>query len=296
MESKEEMTRWAFNFENWKPTSTEWGNLLSFIQLEERVRIGKFKRPIGKSVYLTGKDNPDAKSSLVGRLMQRKMVHKYQNISNNDIKLERTTKGKPYFAQSQCRNIYPNFNFNVSHQGDFVVGGCEAEWLFGIDVMKVEYRGQRSGSNEEFFRDMRDCFTESEWNVIENYKNPLESFYQHWCLKEGYIKAIGIGLGFELQRAQFKIDFEKNNEATVAISETIGGIHVTQNNWHFELHELPNQHVAAVAYGPPSEADSSSSDGINMKHNIMTKAIDIKRIPFKIISIDELLLGMSPLK
>lgn len=51
---------------------------------------------------MTGKDNPDAKSSLVGRLMQRKMVHDFQNIDYKDIKLLRTTKGKPYFV---CRAL-----------------------------------------------------------------------------------------------------------------------------------------------------------------------------------------------
>lgn len=282
------MVRWAFNFEEWKPTSTEWDKLLKLVQPEERERIGRFKRPIGNGVYLTGKDNPDAKSSLVGRLMQRKLVHDHQAVPYASIKLQRTAKGKPFFDQSSCTNqSYPNFNFNVSHQGDFVIGGCESEWLLGVDVMKVELRGNQK--RDDFFRDMKDCFTTNEWKTINSYHNPLESFYQHWCLKEGYIKAVGIGLGFELQRAEFTINFETNT-ATIAIDR------VKRDNWHFELHHIDALHVAAVAYGPPSEADPcSQGKGINMDHKIAPekRAVDILRIPFEIIqSIDQLVAEM----
>jgi phosphopantetheinyl transferase len=60
--------------------------------------VFRFKRPIGSGSYLTGKDNPDAKSSLIGRLMQRKMVHDFQDIPYSNIQLLRTKKGKPYFV------------------------------------------------------------------------------------------------------------------------------------------------------------------------------------------------------
>jgi len=222
---------------------------------------------------------------LIGRLMQRKMVHDYQQIPYADFKLGRTKKGKPYFDQALCVNkSYPNFNFNVSHQGDFVVGGCEGEWLLGVDVMKVELRGNQKC--QDFFRDMRTCFTKKEWETINSHTNPLESFYQHWCLKEGYIKAVGIGLGFELQQAEFHLDL-KTNTAIVYINN------VLRKDWHFELHYLPNQHVAAVAYGPPAEADDCSRGaGINMSHVIGSGVDTIPRVPFRILTLAELLENM----
>lgn len=95
-----------------------------------------------------------------------------------------------------------------------------------------------------------------------------------------------------MQRAEFQIDNE-NNTAIVLIDS------VKQNEWHFELHgiyllpslslahppsiefvssffgfnflfvqknlvnnlELPQSHVSACAYGPPSHADPVSSAG-----------------------------------
>ena len=64
-------------------------------------------------------------------------------------------------------------------------------------------------SKEEFFNLMRGQFTNYEWSNIRGPAEPqkqVDQFYLHWALKESYIKAVGIGLGFELQRAQFSIN------------------------------------------------------------------------------------------
>jgi hypothetical protein len=65
---------------------------------------------------------------------------------------------------------------------------------------------------------------------------------------------------------------------------------------HFELHRLDEWHVAAVAYGPPHEADEcSKGKGINMAHTIAPeqRAEDIRRIEFEILTIDQLTRDMA---
>eukprot|EP00899_Mesostigma_viride_P019490 jgi/Mesvir1/27542/Mv07300-RA.1 len=77
-----------------------------------------------------------------------------------------------------------------------------------------------------------------------------DQFYRHWCLKEAYIKAVGIGLGFELGRAEFAC-LEGDpwaREARVAID----GAH--RPDWRFFLDRLGANHWVCVARGPPSEA------------------------------------------
>ncbi len=93
----------------------------------------------------------------------------------------------------------------------------------GVDVMDIKVTGRQTIS--EFFDIMTNCFTPFEWRTIRKpnlERDRLEQFFIHWCLKEAYIKAgtlpllllvicsfshweVGIGLGFELQRAQFTL-------------------------------------------------------------------------------------------
>jgi 4'-phosphopantetheinyl transferase len=56
------VVRWAFRVGSWHPTEQEWLKAASYIQAEEKERIGKF-------VF-----RRDAKSSMIGRLLIRKFV------------------------------------------------------------------------------------------------------------------------------------------------------------------------------------------------------------------------------
>lgn len=72
--------------------------------------------------------------------MMRKLVAEKLNIPWNNIRLQRTAKGKPVLAKDSL-NPYPNFNFNISHQGDYAVLAAEPELQVGIDVMKTSFPG-----------------------------------------------------------------------------------------------------------------------------------------------------------
>ena len=48
----------------------------------------------------------------------------------------------------------------------------------------------------------------------------LAQFYRHWSMKEAYIKAVGIGLGFELRRAEFR--YVEGSDQTMAMVNRTG--------------------------------------------------------------------------
>uniref|UniRef100_A0A8I5QZH5 L-aminoadipate-semialdehyde dehydrogenase-phosphopantetheinyl transferase n=1 Tax=Papio anubis TaxID=9555 RepID=A0A8I5QZH5_PAPAN len=182
-----EGVRWAFSCGTWLPSRAEWLLAVRSIQPEEKERIGQF-------VFAR-----DAKAAMAGRLMIRKLVAEKLNIPWNHIRLQRTAKGKPVLAKDSS-NPYPNFNFNISHQGDYAVLAAEPELQVGIDIMKTSF--------PEFFHIMKRKFTNKEWETIRSFKDEwtqLDMFYRNWALKESFIKAIGVGLGFELQRLEFDL-------------------------------------------------------------------------------------------
>jgi 4'-phosphopantetheinyl transferase len=162
-----------------------------------------------------------------------------------DLILKRTKEGKHYFD----RIDNARFNVNVSHAGDLVVGACHDRRLVGVDVMDLRY--PRNETVEQYLHTMRSSFTRSEFDSIGSGgtdDEKLRTFFALWTLKESYIKALGIGLGFELQRASFEI-----NSAYTSAKITVDG--VPQSQWSFQLIEdLHSKHIVAVALGPVAEA------------------------------------------
>ncbi|KAK2499990.1 hypothetical protein MC885_002595 [Smutsia gigantea] len=218
-----EGVRWAFSCGTWLPSRAEWLLAVRSIQPEEKERIGQF-------VFAR-----DAKAAMVllqaGRLMIRKLVAEKLNIPWNNIRLQRTAKGKPVLAKDSL-NPYPNFNFNISHQGDYAVLAAEPELQVGIDIMKTSFPGN--------------------------------------ALKESFIKAIGVGLGFELQRLEFDIS-PLNLDIGQVYKETrlfLDG--EEEKEWAFEVRNLSEllkteskideHHFVAVALRKP---DGSRHQGVS---------------------------------
>ncbi|KAJ7995292.1 hypothetical protein DPEC_G00243020 [Dallia pectoralis] len=111
---------------------------------------------------------------------------------------------------------------------------------------------QGSSSVPEFFRVMSRQFTEHEWSVIRGAGSEWEQlamFYRHWALKESFIKAIGTGLGFNLQRAEFHLTAEPITEGKVCSRTTLELDEEVEEGWIFEESLLDQDHQVAVALG-----------------------------------------------
>ena len=270
----------------WRPTPTQVEALLDQLQPEEKARVLRFRLEIDKF------------RSLTGRLLLRWMAHTELHYPWTGLQFKRTEENKPYLSVPQREG----FNLNVSHHGKWVAGACDTRALVGIDVMKYE-RPRGCKSIPDFFDTMRQYFTEYEWNDIENTEvvvvgggggggesgekeesedsstaaaatttatlqdnlemSQLRQFYKHWALKESYIKAVGIGLGFELSRAEFRyvhptIEETNNDQAHTRIQDsTKATMYVDgqlQSEWSFDIYEPDNEHCVVVALGPFTEA------------------------------------------
>ena len=67
-------------------------------------------------------------------------MSKIFGMSSSMFQFGRTEKGKPYLINPPNKSSSGcHFNFNVSHQGDYVVLAAEKGSLVGVDVMKVEW-------------------------------------------------------------------------------------------------------------------------------------------------------------
>lgn len=225
--------RWAFNASEWKPTKDEIIAASSFIQLEEKQRISRY-------VF-----QDDAKSSLIGRLMLRRFVYISTSMPYEDIRFSRDDRGKPILIGTGDIPV----SFNVSHQGDYVVLAGNTDMNIGIDVMKIEPPVNKN--IPEFFRIMSRQFSPQEWATIRSFSTEAEQiacFYRMWCLKESYVKNIGLGITIPLQDISFSLRTLKLKVGEMVMDTVLYEKNVLKHNWVFEETLLDEKHAVAVSF------------------------------------------------
>ena len=262
--------RWACDIAKWRPSGAEWARALSLVahQPTERERIGRF-------VY-----KRDAKASLVGQLMVRKAIRDALQVPNESVLLERTDRGKPYLPASTGLDI--PFRFNVSHQGSYaVLAASPTAQLLGVDVMRIDrerFLPGLDGSSRlaDFFHTMRRQFTPGEWKNIRGQPQEapevvqLANFYRHWCLKESYVKALGVGIGMDLQSLDFAVAEWPLRPASIVTSTALCVSGRSEPSWRFEEQLLDDDHCVCVALGGAEQVDRPAE-------------------PFQVIQVSELL-------
>ena len=240
--------RWVFNALSWSPTKRQLITALSVLTFEEQERVQKF--------YFKG----DYKLCLIGRLMIRQCIRIVLGIPWKEIVLSRSIKGKPFLANDTNGK---NFFFNVSHHGDFTVLAASTCSNIGVDIMKYCY--PNNTDIPSFFKLMKRQFVEEEWNFINSFNdewNQLTAFYRLWCLKESYVKAIGVGIGTD---SASSIKFKPKTIVLKSMcSDSELHIQNQKQPWTFYETMIDDQHVVSVAM------DSNCITGNNSEFEIVT--------------------------
>jgi len=68
--------------------------------------------------------------------LARQAVLRQTGFPYHSILLDRTQKGKPFLVN--CPPSCEQFNFNISHDGDYAVAAAELQHLVGVDIMQVD--------------------------------------------------------------------------------------------------------------------------------------------------------------
>lgn len=135
--------------------------------------------------------------TVIGEILIRTIILKNLESDNKYIRFNKNQYGKPYLKE------YPNFNFNISHSGDYVLCAIDDKPI-GVDVEEVKYI-----ECEEIAKNF---FTKNEFNYIveQDLKFQLDRFYEIWTLKESYIKCCGQGLSIPLKSFSIEADQYEN--------------------------------------------------------------------------------------
>lgn len=135
--------------------------------------------------------------TLIGEILVRTIIIEELEIRNKYIKFEKNKYGKPYIKK------YTNFNFNISHSGDFVVCAIDNRPI-GIDIENVKPIKYEDIAKSFF------AIKEFDYIIKNDSDSRLNKFYEMWTLKESYVKCCGQGLSIPLTSFSIDINDYKN--------------------------------------------------------------------------------------
>eukprot|EP01062_Namystynia_karyoxenos_P073115 TRINITY_DN69963_c0_g1_i1.p1 TRINITY_DN69963_c0_g1~~TRINITY_DN69963_c0_g1_i1.p1 ORF type:complete len:854 (+),score=211.35 TRINITY_DN69963_c0_g1_i1:114-2564(+) len=235
------VVRWAVDASGWQPEGGSDGPEFRFLcsLIAERDELQAVERR---------RRWEDKRAALLSRLCARRVCCAALGMAHEDVQIRRTKGRKPFLANpppasaAQC----PNFNFNVSHAGDYVVLAAEPYCVCGVDIaVRAEHEGR---STAEYLDGFAAQFTESEWERIRAAGCPAaqeEAFHGLWACKEAFVKARGDGLGFDVRRSEFR------RRARGGVAVVVDGCELPR--WRLHVQRLGRASFVATARGPPED-------------------------------------------
>ena len=159
---------------------------VNVLSQEEKQRAGRFRFEKDFKLYTAGK------------LMARNMIAELFSKQPQEIRFRIDEYDRPHLSYPSAKN----FDFNLSHSGDWVVL-ASSDGRVGIDVELIKPIDLGIA---------RECFHDKEIEHLHgDPEKKLENFYKIWTLKESFIKAIGEGLSYPLKSFYFEFFDESIN-------------------------------------------------------------------------------------
>jgi 4'-phosphopantetheinyl transferase len=154
--------------------------LSALLAIDERRRAEKYYRAVDRDHFI------------VARGVLRRIISIYLQISPGALQFTYNEYGKPNIADHQNDR---NLNFNLSHSNDLALYGFRLGGGLGIDI---EYMREDFATLEiaDHF------FAKDEVDALRSLPadQRVKAFFNCWSRKESYIKALGMGVSFPLDR------------------------------------------------------------------------------------------------
>ena len=296
--------RWAVRLSTWRLNGA---SPLARSREFEWLRSALIEEPRERDRVLEFRFEADQRRALLARLLARRCCGEALGAPAT---IGRTAGGKPFVAavattRGSGGHRFANFNFNVSHEGDFVVLACEPLALCGVDVCCADRL--RGGGREEGGRappSLEDlgqyavAFARDEWLglcLLGDAERRFDHFRVLWSCKEAYVKARGDGLAFDLSRVTFAALARGDRGPFAAAAVVVDG--VRDDRWRVDVESLDDDHFASVCRGPVSEmrdadgnffATMRAPDAGAVLSRAWRRALAEPRAPFSVLDVDDL--------
>jgi 4'-phosphopantetheinyl transferase len=154
-------------------------HLHSLLTTRERERASRFRRA------------DDRGRAIIGRGMLRILLGGWTGRPPDEIELVESPRGRP-LLHGEGRTI---LHFNVAHSGDWIMIGVAEGARVGVDVEQIRPVADMANLMARFF-------APGEAAAITSLRGSeqVTAFFDCWTRKEAYVKALGDGLQFGLDR------------------------------------------------------------------------------------------------
>jgi 4'-phosphopantetheinyl transferase len=130
---------------------------------------------------------------IVSQAALRSLLTRYLGIPPAEVRLERSSKGKPWCADD------PDIRFNMSHSEGLTAIGFAKEQEIGVDLERI--RDLRD--LEEVIR--KSLNTGETEQLGKGPEQRRKDFFRFWTFKESYLKAVGEGMRLSPEKLEFRI-------------------------------------------------------------------------------------------
>jgi 4'-phosphopantetheinyl transferase len=154
--------------------------------------------------------------------------------------LEKEPKEIMFSYEQHCKPIIndkvnnKSVEFNISHSGDYALIAMSLENKVGVDIEEINPGIDYQSLSKRFFSEKEN----KELTSLDK-DEQLDAFYRTWVRKESFIKAIGKGVAFGLDRFSVSLEENKKTEMEVVTPEP------TNDKWFcYDLINLDNYKTA----------------------------------------------------
>lgn len=167
----------------------------------------------------------DKRAFYAAHVFKRNVLSKYAPIAPDKWRFIQGKYGRPEVASGLIKE---HLFFNISHRPDEVVCLVSNLRECGVDL-------EDSRRKVDFPEVAENVFAKSEQDYCFGEKAEIRKrFFPLWCLKEAYMKALGLGFHMDPKSFSFSIEGKE-----ISLDNHPG--------WHFQLHNIGGNFIIAVA-------------------------------------------------
>ena len=168
-----------------KVTPQKFRYLWSLLIEDEKNQANKFISVVAKESFI------------ISRSILRFLLSKYLKITPKKLIFELGKCGKPYVQLNGTHKL--PLQFNISHSGDLALFAFTLHNEVGVDIEYIRPKFNYEEIAPQFFSKQENIVLSS---LPKDHR--LEAFFTCWTRKEAFIKTIGEGLSFPLDK--FDVD------------------------------------------------------------------------------------------